>query len=306
VVLRRTLRVGADARDKLDQAFALGVPVEGTIAAVNKGGVEVTVGGVRGFCPISQLDLRPVADASPFIGQKHLFRITRLETDARGLNLVVSRRALLEQEAQRRAVETRKKLVVGAVLPGVVTAIKDFGAFVDLGGIEGMLPASELGFSRSRPSEVLSLGQALEVQILRIETTSDPKRPERLSLSLKSLAPDPFGEVESNFPPGTKLTGKVARVETFGAFVEVVPGVEGLLHVSQLGGDRRLQHARQALAPGDNVEVVVLSVDRERRRISLGAPGAEAEAIDESDLAAARDDSGKLGTLGDLLKGRLR
>jgi small subunit ribosomal protein S1 len=312
VVLRRLVRKGPEARAELAQAFELGIPVEGTITAVNKGGVDVNVAGVRAFCPISQLDLRPVDDAGAFIGRKLAFRITRYEEDRRGMNMVVSRRALLEEEQRGRAVETRAKLVVGAVLPGVVTAIKDFGAFVDLGGIEGMLPASELGFSRGvRPEEMLSLGQGLEVQILRVERTDDPRRPERISLSLKSLHRDPFEDVPAQFPAGSKHKGRVVRVEPFGAFVELAPGIEGLLHIGQLENaqneqgqpqHRQLRHARDAIKVGDQPEVTVLSIDRERRRISLGI-GDRADDIDPADLAAARaSSSGKLGTLADLFK----
>ena len=308
VVLRRLMRKGPEARADLGRAFELQIPVEGTVTAVNKGGVDVNVSGARAFCPISQLDLRPVDDAGAFIGRTLPFRITRYEEDRRGLNLVVSRRALLEEEARARAVETRTKLTVGAVLPGVVTAIKEFGAFVDLGGIEGMLPASELGFARgARPSEMLSVGQALEVQVLRVERTDDPRRPERISLSLKSLSRDPFEDVPARFPPGSKHKGRVVRVEAFGAFIELAPGIEGLLHIGQLAGaDDKLQlrHAREAIKIGDQPEVTVLSIDRDRRRISLGLGDAQ-DLVDPADLAAAQV-PGKLGTFADLFKNRKR
>jgi small subunit ribosomal protein S1 len=311
VVLKKVLRKGGELRGELQQAFELGIPVEGTVSAVNKGGVDVMIAGVRAFCPISQLDLRPVEDAGSFIGKTFAFRITKHEADRRGVNLVVSRRAILEEEQKALAAVTREKLIVGAVLPGVVTAIKDFGAFVDLGGIEGMLHVSELGFSRGqRPGEVLSLGQPLEVQVLRIEKTTDPKRPERISLSLKSLSRDPWEDVPTKYAPGTKLNGKVARAEAFGAFVELEPGVEGLVHISELGAERgghSLRHAREAVKPGDTIEVTVLALDRERRRISLGK-GDRRDEIEPADLAAAARVAapGKLGTLGDLLKARTR
>jgi small subunit ribosomal protein S1 len=311
VVLKKVLRKGSELRGELQQAFELGIPVEGTVSGVNKGGVEVMIAGVRGFCPISQLELRPVDDASSYVGRTLAFRITKHEADRRGVNLVVSRRALLEEEAKAKAAVTREKLIVGAVLPGVVTAIKDFGAFVDLGGLEGMLPASELGFSRGqRPSEVLTVGQPLEVQVLRIEKSTDPKRGDRISLSLKALSRDPWEDVPTKYAPGTKLMGKVARAEAFGAFVELEPGVEGLVHISELGAERggqHLRHAREAVKPGDSIEVTVLSVDRERRRLSLGK-GDRRDQIEPADLeAAARVAApGKLGTLGDLLKARTR
>jgi small subunit ribosomal protein S1 len=309
VVLRRLMRRGPEARAELQQAFELGIPVEGTVTGVNKGGVEVNVAGVRGFCPVSQLELRHVEDPAAYVGRTLTFRITRYEVDRRGVNLVVSRRALLEDEGRARAAQIQDKLVVGAVLPGVVTAIKDFGAFVDLGGVEGMLPASELGFVRgARPSEVLTVGQRLEVQLMRIEKTDDPRRPMRLSLSLKALERDPWEDVPARFPAGSKVTGKVTRAEAFGAFVELAPGVEGLLHVSELarerGGGRQVRHPRELVTAGEALEVTVLSVDGERRRLSLGL-GERPDAVDPEDLAAARSQgSGKLGTLGDLFKNR--
>jgi small subunit ribosomal protein S1 len=317
VVLRKLMRKGAELRGELQSAFELGVPVEGTVSAVNKGGVDVLIAGVRAFCPISQLELRQVDDASAYIGRKLSFRITKHEADRRGVNLVVSRRALLEEEARGKAAVTREKLVVGAVLPGVVVAIKDFGAFVDIGGIEGMLPASELGFARGqKPSEVLTVGQPLEVQVLRVEKTADPKRPERISLSLKSLSRDPWDDVPTRYAPGTKVTGKVAKVEAFGAFVELEPGIEGLVHISEMSRDsgeagggkgRSVRHAREAVKPGETHEVTVLSIDRERRRISLGLGDRTAD-IEPADLeAAARVAApGKLGTFADLFNARKR
>jgi small subunit ribosomal protein S1 len=307
VILRRMLRRGPEARAELQQAFELGIPVEGTVTGVNKGGLDVTVAGVRGFCPISQLELRSVdAAAVPtYIGRKLTFKITRHEADRRGVNLVLSRRALLEAEAQIRGAETRAKLSVGAVVSGVVTAVKEFGAFVDLGGLEGMLPASELGFSRGvRPSEVLSVGQGLQVQILDIKRTDDPKRPERISLSLKALERDPWEEVSTKFPPGSRVTGRVTNVESFGAFIELAPGLEGLVHVGELSGGKPVRHARELVKVGDQREVTVLAIDRERRRISLGV-GERADVVDPEDLARAAS-TGKLGTLGDLLKNRKR
>jgi small subunit ribosomal protein S1 len=306
-----SLRRGAGAgrgRPALAEAAATGLPVEGLVTGVNKGGLDVDVGGVRGFCPVSQLELRPVADPAVYVGQRLAFKVTRYEEDRRGANLVLSRRALLEEEARARAVETRAKLVPGAVLPGVVTALKDFGAFVDVGGIEGLLPASEIGFSRgTRPADVLSVGQAITVQVARIEKRADPKRPEQIAFSMKSLERDPWADVAATLGAGTVVRGHVSRVETFGAFVELAPGVEGLLHISELGAKRPLRHAREAVKPGDVIEVTVLAVDPERRRISLGLE-ARGDAIDAEGHAAAARASGAsrgLGTLGDLLKGKL-
>jgi small subunit ribosomal protein S1 len=306
VVLRRTMARGPEAREELAQAARLGLAVEGTVTALNKGGVEVAVAGVRGFCPISQLEARHVADASEYVGRKLQFRITRYDVDRRGTNLVLSRRALLEAEGRERAERLRAKLAVGAVLPGVVASIRDFGAFIDLGGIEGLLHASELSFSRNqRPSEVLTVGQRLDVQVLGIEKTGDAKRPERISLSLKSLGRDPWEDVRTRFPAGTLLTGKVVRVESFGAFVELTPGVEGLVHASELAGGKPVRHAREVCKPGDNLVLTVLALDHERRRISLGV-GERGDVVTPEALDAARAAAGpaRLGTLGDLLRAK--
>jgi small subunit ribosomal protein S1 len=307
VSLRRG-KSAARGRTALAEAASTGLPVEGLITGVNKGGFEVDVGGVRGFCPVSQLELRPVSDPAAYVGQRFEFRVSRYEEDRRGTNLVLSRRALLEEGARARAVETEGKLVVGAVLPGVVTALKDFGAFVDVGGIEGLLPASEISFARgTRPADVLSVGQSVTVQVARIEKRDDPKRPLQISFSMKALDRDPWTEVAATLRPGSVAPGKVVRLEAFGAFVELTPGVEGLLHISELGAKRPVRHARDAVKLGDTVTVTVLEVDEERRRISL-ALGERSEGIDEEGRAAAArasGASGQLGTLGDLLKGKL-
>jgi small subunit ribosomal protein S1 len=190
----------------------------------------------------------------------------------------------------------------------VVTALKDFGAFVDVGGIEGLLPASEISFSRAtRPADVLSVGQPITVKVARIEKRDDPKRPLQISFSMKALDRDPWTEVAATLRAGSVTQGKVVRLEQFGAFVELAPGVEGLLHISELGAGRPIRHAREAVKPGDTLTVTVLSVDEERRRISLGL-GERSEGIDEEGRAAAArasGSSGQLGTLGDLLKGKL-
>jgi small subunit ribosomal protein S1 len=302
VTLRRVLGRGAEGKAELQAAHEHGIPVEGTVTGLNKGGLEVQIAGVRAFCPISQIEIRHVDDATPFIGQKLNFKITRYEEGPRGrdANIVVSRRALLEEEAKTKAAELRERLAVGEVFHGTVTTIKDYGAFIDLGGIEGMLHVSEIGFARvSHPRDVLSVGQTVDVQILKIEKSDDPRRPEKISLSLKSLEHDPWEGAAERFPEGARLKGTVVRVEQYGAFVEVTPGVEGLIHISELGGGKPLKHAREAVRPGAAVEVTVLTVDTERRRLSLSlATGDSAEEAEVARPTAPRS----LGTLGDLLK----
>jgi small subunit ribosomal protein S1 len=301
VVIRRLMgRLGPEALADLEQARAHGIPVEGQVTAVNKGGVEVTVAGTRAFCPMSQLDLRPVGDAAALVGQRLAFRITKLERGPRGLDLVLSRRALLEEEQQARADQTRGHLAIGAVMTGKVTALKDFGAFVDLGGIEGLIHLSELSFQRvAHPKDVLGVGQEVEVQVKRIEKTDDPRQPERVALSLKSLERDPWLDATERFPEGARLPGVVARLETFGAFVELAAGVEGLVHLSELGtGKKNVRHPREVVKIGQTVQVTVLSVDPKQRRISLSM----ADLGDGGEAGAAPADKVSLGTFADLLK----
>jgi small subunit ribosomal protein S1 len=312
VALRRGSGQGGGGRANLAEAAATGLPVEGMITGVNKGGVEVDIAGVRAFCPLSQLELRPVADPAAYVGRKLEFRVMRHEEDRRGTNVVLSRRALLEEEARGRAAETRGKVVVGAVLPGVVTAIKDFGAFVDVGGIEGLLPASEISFDRGvRPADVLSVGQPVTVQVMRVEKRDDARRPEQVSFSLKALERDPWQDAAAQWTAGSVVRGQVMRAEPFGAFVQLAPGVEGLLHISELGAGRPLRHAREAVKPGDAIDVAVLAIEPDKRRISLGLAGRDQGVVDDEGRAAAARASGSgsggggMGTLGDLLKGKL-
>ena len=301
-----TLRVkigrGPEARAELQQAQQLGLPVEGVVTEVIKGGVAVDVVGVRGFCPASQIDTRFVDDLTAFVGQRLTFRITRYEPR----NMVLSRRALLEEDQARRAAETRKKLEPGAVVRGKVVGFKPFGAFIDLGGIEGMLHISELGYARvDKPEDVLSLGQEVDVAVLKIEPASKGDKGERISLSIKALASDPWREIAAGLAEGARVRGKITRLSQFGAFVELAPGVEGLVHISELGAGRRINHPKEVVSVAQEVEAVVLSVDHERRRIGLAmAPSGEGSAADvaEATRAAKAASTTKLGTFADLLK----
>jgi len=263
----------ADVVPEIRQAAEHGLPLEGLVTGLNKGGAEVQVYGMRAFCPLSQLDLRYVENPQQFVGQKLMFKVNRLEEGnrgGRGPNIVLSRRQLLEEEQQTRASETREKLQIGAVLHGKVTSLTNYGAFIDLGGIEGMLHVSEIGHTRTtHPQDVFSVGDEVEVQVIKIEKGKDEKRPERISLSRRSLQSDPWNEAAARFTEGMEVPGRVMRTETFGAFVELAPGLEGLVHISEMGAGRRLNHSREAVQPGQEVQVRVLGVDTARRRISL-------------------------------------
>jgi small subunit ribosomal protein S1 len=271
------------------------------VTEVDTGGVEVTVGGMRAFCPISQLSDRYVEDPAEFVDRRLEFRVEKYQESGRRTNVVLSRRALLEEENRRRADELRERLEVGAVFPGTVTSVTSYGAFVDLGGLEGLLHVSEMSHQRvDDPHEVLAEGQRIEVQVIRLEPGKKPGESERISLSTRVLQRDPWKELERSFPVGTEFEGRVTRLEPYGAFVELVPGVEGLVHVSKLGVEEHVRHAREVLELGQQVRVEVLAVDPEKRRISLarkpGDPGAQLrDEVDRYVDTAPR--SGGLGSL---------
>jgi len=303
----------AHGSEQLEAAFHSGTPVEGQITGTTKGGLEVQIAGQRAFCPASQADLRFIEDLSTLVGERSSFRITKFE-GGRRLNLVVSRRAILEQEQAERATETRAKLEPGAVLPGTVVGLQPFGAFIDLGGVEGMIHISELALGRIRhPEEVLRIGQEIEVAVLRIEQTNNPKRPERIALSMRALARNPWSDAAERYRPGSRIHGRIERLEPFGAFVELEPGLTGLIHISELGAGRRLEHPKELVQAGQEVDAVVVEVDSERRRIGLSLSPeriAEGEGREHraAPTAAPRDMSAPnsdVGTLGELLKAQL-
>ena len=282
-VLRKGAIRGGEGLTALEEAASTGLPVEGKVTAVNKGGYDVQLGAARAFCPISQMDLRPVVDPTALVGQRFAFRITRFEEGGR--NVVVSRRSLLEDEQRSRAEETWKTLQVGSVLRGTVISLQAFGAFVDLGGVEGLVHVSELAHRRVKhPSEVLAVGEVVEVEVTRVERGKDPldRKATRVSLSLRSLEGDPWDKARDLLVVGRKVSARVVRLEAFGAFLELAPGVDGLLHIGELreqpgdrAGGRPLRHAKDALSVGETREVVIRELDRERRRIGLGLPTAE-------------------------------
>jgi small subunit ribosomal protein S1 len=270
IILSRALAKGSANLARLAEARASGMPVEGLVLAVNKGGLEVAVGDVRAFCPISQIDLRFVEKPDTFVGEKLMFRVQ----EVRERNVVLSRRALLEEEQKAKAAETRKTLAEGKQVSGHVTGVRDFGAFVDLGGIEGMIPVSEISHVRiGHPNEVLKVGDEVSVEILRIEAAQPnspdkAKHKERITLSLRALQEDPWKAALAELKEGSRTHGKVVRLQPFGAFVELRPGVDGLIHVSALS-DRRIAHPRDAVQVGQEVEVQVEKVDEKEKRIGL-------------------------------------
>jgi len=262
VVITRSVPKGA-GREVLQNALDSKIPVEGLVTGVNKGGLEVDMGGTRAFVPTSQIDVRFVDDPAQFVGQKLQFRVTEL----RGGNAILSRRALIEEERAVKAVELRKHLEVGAQVEGTITSVRDFGAFVDLGGLEGLVHVSELSHARvAHAQDAAKPGQKVRVQVLRIE--KDEKGVERIALSLRALEQDPWDAARPQLAEGKKLQGKVARLQPFGAFVELFPGVDGLVHVSALA-DRHIAHPREVVKEGEIIWVQVESVDDSSKRVAL-------------------------------------
>jgi small subunit ribosomal protein S1 len=249
----------------LEEAFRSGIPVEGFVKAEIKGGFEVTLGGnVRGFCPFSQMGLRRVEDASKEYLETHMkFQITRFEENGR--NIVLSARALQEAERAELREKLQETLQEGQTIEGVVSSIRDFGAFVDIGGVDGLIPISEIGWSRvDKVEEYFTVGQKVQAVIKKLDWEKD-----RISLSYKETQADPWDEVVNKFPEGSTHMGIVARLAQFGAFVTLSPGVDGLIHISKLGGGRRINHPREVLEEGQNVDVTIDGIDLAEKRISL-------------------------------------
>lgn len=257
----------------IEDAHESGLPVVGKITGHNKGGLEVDLGGVRGFCPLSQIDVRQVEDPASWIGRSESFRV--LEVKEGGRRVVVSRRSIVEEEAREAAERAADRLVVGQPVRGAVSGVRDFGAFVDLGGVEGLIPASELTHDRSlKPSDVVKVGDAVEALVREIKR--DDRGRLKVTLSLKALAADPWDALDVVAPVGKVVSGAVTRTAEFGVFVRLGAGVEGLLHVSELGGGPA--HPASRFKAGDPLLVVVQAVDREAKRISL-APAPESASV---------------------------
>ena len=305
--LRFTVKLGSGAAGKsqLEDAWRGGVPVEGTVAKEIKGGFEVRIAGsTRAFCPFSQMGMSRQEQASAYIGRSLPFRIAEYGEDGR--NIVLSRRAILDDERKEARRGLRESLAEGRRVQGKVTSLQDYGAFVDIGGIEGLLPISEVAWSRTEKlKDVLSVGQEIEVVIKKIDWEK-----ERISLSLRDALPDPWEKVEAEFPVGSYRNGTVARLAPFGAFVTLANGVDGLVHISKLGSGKRISHPKEVLKEGQAVEVKVESVDRASRKLSLSLAAISRE--EEEATATLKEyqsrESGQtksMGTLGDLLKAKL-
>ena len=302
--MRFTTKIGTGpaARAQLMDAFKNHIPLEGTVSKELKGGFEVVIsGGMRAFCPFSQMGIRRDENKEVYIGVPMVFFI--IECDRR--DIVLSRREIVEKERMEKVAVLKETLKTGDKVRGVVTSIQNFGAFVDIGGVEGLLPVSELAWGRTeKVSDLLSAGQPVEVVIKTLDWDN-----RRISLSLKDTLPNPWDTAAQKWPAGSYHTGTVSRLAPFGAFVTLGQGVDGLIHVSRLGGERRINHPEDVLKNGQTIEVRVEAVDVANKRISL----VPAEISREEDETAAtmqkyqqqettHADEPAMGSMGEQLK----
>ncbi len=286
---------GGDTLGMLREAKENLIPVEGRVAGVVKGGFEINLSGTRAFCPMGQIDLQFCEKPEEHVGARYSFRI--MEIKEKGKNIIVSRRGLLEEEREKKSKETLARVKPGLECEGKVTRLADFGAFVDIGGVEGMVHVSEISHGRiSHPSEVLKPGQQVKVKVLKFEADKDG-RP-KISLSVKALEPDAWGK-GFGFEKGEIIRGKVSKLTDFGAFVEVAPGVDGLVHISEISYER-VSHPSRLLHEGDGVDVLVMGIDRQAHRISLSIR--EAAAKNRMQEEGERSDRARLEA-GQVLRG---
>lgn len=307
--MRFTTRIsGGDAgRFLLEEASRTGIPVEGVVEKEIKGGFEVKIaGGFRGFCPFSQMGLQRVGNAADLIGQHLQFRITQY--GEKGRNIVLSNRVLVEEERQREREEQKKSLREGMKVTGTISSIQNFGAFVKVGVVEGLIPISEIGWDRvENVGDRLQVGQEVEVIIMSLDWEKD-----RLSFSLRRALPDPWDNIEKDFPEGSMHSGAVVRLTNFGAFIALAPGVDGLLHISKLGTGRRVNHPREVLTTGQTVEVKIDKIDKENKRLSLSMAAADKSEDQEggegdfTQYAKEKPAATSMGTLADLLNAKAK
>ena len=295
---------GSTGQAHLEEAYQNGIPVEGIVEKEIKGGFEVKIaGGILGFCPYSQMGLRRVKNPDEYVGQRLTFTIT--EYGEKGRNIILSNRAVLEEELQQQKEALKESLREGMRVKGAITSIKDFGAFLDIGIIEGLLPISEISWGRVEDiNELLTIGQELEVVVMDMDWEKN-----RFSFSLKETLPDPWETVEEKFPEGSCHTGKAARVTNFGAFITLEAGIDGLIHISKLGEGKRINHPSDVIKKGQTLEVRIETVDKENKRLSLSLARADQEEEEKDRVGDYQQYVEKtpksLGTLEDMLKGKL-
>ncbi|HNZ65059.1 MAG TPA: 30S ribosomal protein S1 [Smithella sp.] len=296
------LLTGKSVDDFMLKAYQSRMPVEATVEKEIKGGFSVKINqNVSGFCPYSQMDTRKIDDAAAYVGKKFEFVVA--EYSEKGRNIILSRRPLLEKIEQEKKAALKNSLQQGMTVSGVVTSVQKFGAFIDLGGIQGLLPVSEMGWGRVEDPKVLySPGDKVEAVIINLDWEAN-----RITLSAKATLPNPWDEFVRKYPEGSVLKGKVSNLTNFGAFIKMEDGVEGLLHISKLARGKKIKHAGDAMKAGEDVEVKIEKIDRENRKISLDLTGSDkdtsAASGNEDDFRGYIGKSPKtMGTLGDLIK----
>ena len=309
ITLSRKGIKGSASLRQLEDAYEARLSVEGRVEAEVKGGYEVRIAGQRGFCPFSHIDTIRTADPAQHVGKTYAFRI--IEFKDGGKNLVVSRRALLEEEQKAGAIELRKSIAVGSVVTGRVASVREFGAFVDLGaGVQGLLHVSEMGWSRvTDPSAIVKAGEEITVRVLRVEADG-----ERIALGLKQLMADPWVAAASSYEVGQVKTGRITRIADFGAFVELEPGVEALAHFSTFAPTGRADAWAKSIAVGQTAPFEILAIDVDKRRIGVGMVQDGAEVRDGKKVDEVKEyrerqvaaPSGGIGSLADQLRGALK
>ncbi len=295
--LRFTTRLGSGSSGtaQLEEAWRSEIPVEGNIEKEVKGGYEIKLpGNVRAFCPFSQLGLRRLESSDEVIGDTLSFRITQF--DERGRNIVVSHRVILDEERRQQRETLKGTLKEGMVVSGEITNIRDFGAFIDIGGLEGLLPISEISYGRvENIEEVLQVGQQLDVAVKKCDWEKD-----RFSFSLRDTLANPWIKVETSYPVGSTHTGTVSRLAQFGAFITLEEGIDGLMHISKIGGEQRIKHPQDVLKLGQELQVSIEKVDLDEKRISLVPVKDKGE--ESAETSYEEKTTGGMGSFADLFK----
>lgn len=302
----RKIGRGEAAKAYLEDAWRSGIPLEGKVSRETKGGLEVLIAGdVKAFCPYSQTGFPKGENVAAYVGKIIPFKI--IEYADNGRKLIVSHRVMLDEERAKRKEELKLTLQEGMLVQGRVMSLHNFGAFVEIGGIQGLLPNSEFAWQKDDDmSRQLAVGDLLSLSILKLDWAAD-----KITLSRKATLPDPWSATEGRYTPGARFRGRVASLTNFGAFVAMESGMEGLIHISKLAKGKRIKHAGEVLNKGQEVEVVVESLDIEKKRLSLSLvatePGGAEEKEDSKDYLQQLQDAGKtatFGSLGDVLKAK--
>lgn len=302
-----TTRLSGDTtgNEHLEDAYRNRIPLEGLVEKEIKGGFEVKIAGnIRAFCPYSQMGLHRVKNSDQYIGQDLTFKI--IEYSEKGRNIIISNRTVLEEERQKLKDALMESLEEGMTVSGEITSIQKFGAFVDIGGIEGLIPISEISWGRVEDiNGSLSVGQKVDVAIKKLDWGND-----KFSFSLKEILPNPWDDIGLKYPEGSSHTGKVVRLAPFGAFVTLEPGIDGLVHISELGKGKRINHPREVLEENQTIEVKISRVDEEEKRLSLAMVSNEQDSEDSASYkkymaGTSKKSSGSFSTLGDILRAKM-